>query len=139
MEWAIELALKYGKPVAATMCIGPTGDGHGVSPGECAIRMARAGAPIIGVNCLFDPFICLETMKLMKSALDKEGLSPFLMAQPLGFRTPDVGRFGWITLPEFPFGKTYQSYLKRYFKYAISNGTKADHSLGSRKLCSASL
>merc|ERR1719410_1097943 len=42
-------------------------------------------------------------MKLMKEALDKEGLSPFLMTQPLGFRTPDVGRYGWITLPEFPF------------------------------------
>ena len=27
MEWAIELALSYNKPVAATMCMGPTGDG----------------------------------------------------------------------------------------------------------------
>ena len=27
MEWALELALSYDKPVAATMCIGPTGDG----------------------------------------------------------------------------------------------------------------
>ena len=27
------------------------------------------------------------------------------MAQPLGYRTPDVARYGWITLPEFPFGK----------------------------------
>ena len=27
MEWAIELALSYNKPVAATMCIGPGGDG----------------------------------------------------------------------------------------------------------------
>ena len=38
MEWAIELALRYGKPVAATMCMGPTGDGAGTSPGECAVR-----------------------------------------------------------------------------------------------------
>ena len=27
MEWAIELALSYNKPVAATMCMGPIGDG----------------------------------------------------------------------------------------------------------------
>ena len=27
MEWAIELALSYDKPVAATMCMGPCGDG----------------------------------------------------------------------------------------------------------------
>ena len=27
LEWAIELALSYDKPVAATMCMGPCGDG----------------------------------------------------------------------------------------------------------------
>ena len=32
------------------------------------------------------------------------GLSVHMMAQPLGYRTPDVGRYGWITLPEFPYG-----------------------------------
>ena len=79
MEWAIELALRYDKPVAASMCMGPTGDGAGVSPGECAVRMARAGAPIIGINCLFDPFICLETIRIMKEALEREGLAPFLI------------------------------------------------------------
>lgn len=29
--------------VAANMCIGPEGDLHGVSPAECAVRMAKAG------------------------------------------------------------------------------------------------
>ena len=28
--------------------------------------MAKAGAPIIGINCLFDPFIALETISKMK-------------------------------------------------------------------------
>ena len=42
-------------------------------PGECAVRMARAGAKIIGVNCLFDPFQCIETLTEMKSALDEAG------------------------------------------------------------------
>ena len=46
MEWAIELALSYNKPVAATMCIGPEGDLHGVSAEECAVRMAKAGARV---------------------------------------------------------------------------------------------
>ena len=27
MEWAIELALEFGLPVAATMCVGPSGYG----------------------------------------------------------------------------------------------------------------
>ena len=43
------------------------------SPGECAVRMARAGAKIIGVNCLFDPFQCIETLTEMKAALDEAG------------------------------------------------------------------
>ena len=38
MEWAIEVALETGKPVGATMCIGPTGDENQVPVGECAIR-----------------------------------------------------------------------------------------------------
>lgn len=103
MEWAIEHCLTYGKPVAATMCIGPTGDHDGVSAGECAVRMARAGAHILGVNCCFDPATSLETVSMMKEALDKAGLRPHLMAQPNAFKAPDGGIFGWINLPEFPY------------------------------------
>lgn len=103
MEWAIELALSYGKPVAATMCIGPKGDASGVSPAECAVRMAKAGAPIVGINCLFDPFIALETISKMKTGLEDASLSAYLMCQPLGYRTPDGGTYGWIYLPEFPY------------------------------------
>ncbi len=106
MEWAIELALEKGGglPVAATMCIGPGGDGDGNSPGDCAVRMARAGASIVGVNCLFDPFITLETMAEMKKGLDDAGLKTHLMCQALGFRTPDGGNYGWINLKEYPYG-----------------------------------
>jgi len=104
MEWAIEVCLESGKPVCANMCIGPEGDLHGVTAGECAVRMARAGAHVVGVNCHFDPFVSLEALKVMKVDLDKEGLSPYLMCQPLGFHTPDAGKQGFIDLPEFPFG-----------------------------------
>ena len=65
--------------------------------------MARAGADLVGLNCLFDPFIMLDCMKIMKEALDKEGLHPHLMCQPLGFRDGDAGHFGWVDLPEFPY------------------------------------
>merc|ERR1712241_651514 len=77
--------------------------GSGVGVGECAVRMAKAGALLVGVNCLFDPFICLEVLKTMKVALDAFELSPYLMAQPLGYRVPDGGSFGWVEIPEFPF------------------------------------
>merc|ERR1711923_492370 len=103
IEWAIEVALEFNLPVAATMCMGPCGDENGVSVGECAVRMARAGAQIVGTNCLFDPFSILDVMRDMKEALKLFNLSPYLMAQPNGYRCPDGGTFGWCQIPEFPF------------------------------------
>ncbi|MCP6606215.1 homocysteine S-methyltransferase family protein, partial [Klebsiella pneumoniae] len=68
--WAVQVLKASGKPVAATMCIGPEGDLHGVPPGECAVRLVKAGASIVGVNCHFDPTISLQTVKLMKEGLE---------------------------------------------------------------------
>jgi len=102
MEVAIEVALETGKPVGACMAIGPKGDENYVSVQECAIRMAKAGAHLVGVNCLFDPNILLEVMADMKQALQRSNLNPYLMVQPLGFMCPDGGNFGWIDIPEFP-------------------------------------
>merc|ERR1712115_125754 len=42
-------------------------------------------------------------MGTMKVALDAFELGPYLMAQPLGYRVPDGGSFGWVEIPEFPF------------------------------------
>ena len=42
-EWVVEVMKTTGKPTAITMCIGPQGDFINVSPGECAVRLARAG------------------------------------------------------------------------------------------------
>ena len=103
MEWAIEECVRSGLPVAASMCIGPEGDMHGVSAGDCAVRMTKAGASIVGINCHFDPFISLECIRKMKAGLEAAGLSPFLFLQPLGYCTPDAGKQGFIDLPEFPF------------------------------------
>jgi len=85
------------------MCIGPEGDMHGVSAGECAVRMAKAGADVVGMNCHFGPFVSLKAMEVMKKALDEAGLKVHLMVQPLAFVTPDAGKQGFIDLPEFPF------------------------------------
>jgi len=108
-EWAIEACLEANFAVAANMCIGPEGDLHGNSCEECAVRMAKAGAHIIGVNCHFDPFVSLEAMKKMKKGLDAAGIKVgpggvHLMVQPLAYMTPDAKKQGFIDLPEFPFG-----------------------------------
>ncbi|XP_063609165.1 betaine--homocysteine S-methyltransferase 1-like isoform X1 [Penaeus indicus] len=102
IEWAIEEAKKYGLPVAASMCIGKEGDLTGVPPGECAVRMARAGADVVGVNCLFDPVMTIDTIRLMKEALDAQGLHPFLMTQPNGFFSTGTDRYGYLSCPEYP-------------------------------------
>ncbi|ERE81707.1 betaine--homocysteine S-methyltransferase 1 [Cricetulus griseus] len=102
--WAVEALKTSGKPIAATMCIGPEGDLHGVSPGECAVRLVKAGASIVGVNCHFDPATSLQTVKLMKEGLEGARLKAYLMTQPLAYHTPDCSKQGFIDLPEFPFG-----------------------------------
>eukprot|EP00662_Eupelagonemidae_sp_cell21_P049692 gene49692-29516_t len=96
--WALEVAKKSGLPVAVNLCIGELGDMHGTSAGDCAAdrrrRAKRHFGPVETVRCI----------KVMKAALDKEGLKPYLMTQPLGYHTPDAGKQGFIDLPEFPFG-----------------------------------
>ena len=42
-EWAIETMKEFNKPVACTMRICTVGDMDGVSPGDCAVRMVKAG------------------------------------------------------------------------------------------------
>lgn len=39
---------KLNKPMALSMRLGVNGDLKGVSAGECAVRMAKTGADIIG-------------------------------------------------------------------------------------------
>ena len=51
MEMAIAAARETGLDVAACMTIGPLGDRNGVSPEECALRMARAGADVGKTVC----------------------------------------------------------------------------------------
>ncbi|XP_023585224.1 S-methylmethionine--homocysteine S-methyltransferase BHMT2 isoform X2 [Trichechus manatus latirostris] len=101
--WAVEVLKEAGKPVAATMCIGPEGDMHDVPPGECAVKLVKAGASIVGVNCRFGPSTSLRTMKLMKEGLQAAGLKAHLIVQSLGFHTPDCGKGGFLDLPEYPF------------------------------------
>lgn len=102
-EWAVEELKKSGLPVACSLCIGPEGDLHGVSTSECGVRLVKAGADIVGINCHFDPSTCLAAVKLMMEGVEAAGLKTHYMIQPLGFHTPDASKQGFIDLPEFPF------------------------------------
>ncbi|KAK7071311.1 hypothetical protein SK128_028295 [Halocaridina rubra] len=127
-EWVIEEAKKSGLPVAATMCIGTTGDYADVSPGECAVRMAKAGADVVGVNCMFDPYMTIETIKAMKEALDGAGLRPYLMTQPNGFFTTGTGKEGYLACPEYPFAME----ARVVTRFDINKFARAAYDLGVR-------
>jgi len=101
--WACEVAKATGLPVAVTLCIGPEGDMHGIPCGETGVKLAKAGADIIGVNCHFDPNTCLDAVGLMKESVEAAGLKAHYMVQPLAVHTPDASKQGFIDLPEFPF------------------------------------
>ena len=60
-------------------------------------------------------------MRLMKNALDKENLRPFLMIQALGFHVPDAENLkdGYHELPEYPYCENL-----RYFLYFILNNSQ---------------
>ena len=63
------------------------------------------GADVLGVNCSFGPHEALQTIGLMKDALDKAKLKVHLMCQPVCYQTPDAGPAGWVNLPETPLGE----------------------------------
>lgn len=71
---------------------------------DIIIKCAMLGTTV-GVNCMFDPEETVKTIKAMKTALDEAGLSPFLMTQPNGFFCPGSGKYGYLSCPEFPYGK----------------------------------
>ncbi|KAL5259258.1 hypothetical protein ACHWQZ_G009646 [Mnemiopsis leidyi] len=105
-EWHVEAVKEFmpGVPVCVSLCINETSDVHGVPTGECGVKLARAGADVVGINCHFDPFRCLAATKEMVAAVKKAGFDKVhFMIQPLGYMTPDASVQGFIDLPEFPF------------------------------------
>jgi len=103
-EIAAQAMKEAGLPVAVTMRMGPHGDHDDVTPGECAVRLVKAGADLVGINCSFDPATCIKTVTMMKEGLEAAGLHAYLMLQPVGYHCPDVVdlKDGYHDLPEFP-------------------------------------
>jgi betaine-homocysteine S-methyltransferase len=95
----VERAKMTGLPVMATMSFErlPARSYEGDTPGECAARLADAGADIVGVNCLNAPEQQLPIALEMRAAV-----SGYVAAQPVAFRTtaesPD-----FTAAPTFPY------------------------------------
>lgn len=71
---------------------------EGDTPGECARKLADAGAEIVGVNCLRNPTYTLPIAKEMRAAT-----SAFIATQPAAYHTPH-DHVDFTSLPQFPTG-----------------------------------
>jgi len=97
----VERAKATGLPVIATLCFEqPEPRSYeGDTPGECAKRLADAGADVVGVNCLNGPEQQLPIAIEMNEAVPGTPVA----CQPVAYRTtadqPDFTAF-----PEFPYG-----------------------------------
>lgn len=81
------------------------------------MNLFHSGADVIGVNCLFDPYESLKAVAKMKESVETAGLKTHFMYQPLGFHCPDAHKkFGYVSLPEFPFGKEKIFHHKIFLK-----------------------
>ena len=95
----VERAKATGLPVMVTMCFEqPVPRSYeGDTPGECARRLADAGADIVGVNCLNGPEQQLPIALEMRGATEGH-----VAAQPVAYRTtaqePD-----FTASPNFPY------------------------------------
>jgi len=96
----VERAKATGLPAMVTMSFEelPAKAYGGESPGECATRLADAGADIVGVNCLNAPDQQLPIASEMVRAV---GGSVPVAAQPVAYATTD-DRADFTSWDEFP-------------------------------------
>lgn len=70
IELAIGVAKSFGLPVAASMCMGRMGSLDGFTLGQCAVRMAKAGADVgeaQAVNTADECFCSVQQMLLQQT------------------------------------------------------------------------
>lgn len=100
----VERAKATGLPVMVTMSFesAPARAYEGEAPGECAVRLAEAGADVVGVNCLNGPAQQLPIAAEMVRAVG--GAVP-VAAQPVAYATTDEHP-DFTSTDEFPYALT---------------------------------
>ncbi len=117
---AVERIKAAGKVAMVTMSFEQEAKSHeGYGPGECARRLADAGAEIVGINCLRNPAHTLPLMQEVRAAVDG-----YVACQPVAYRTPEQTH-DFTALPEFPHGLE---------PLALSRAEMADYAVRAREL-----
>ena len=117
---AVERIKAAGKVAMVTMSFEQEPKSYeGHSPGECARRLADAGAEIVGINCLRNPAATLPLMREVREAVDA-----YVACQPVAYRTPEH-QHDFTALPEFPHGLE---------PLQLSRAEMADYAVRAREL-----
>jgi betaine-homocysteine S-methyltransferase len=117
---AVERIKAAGKVAMVTMSFEQEPKSYeGYGPGECARRLAGAGAEIVGINCLRNPATTLPLVAEMREAVDC-----YVACQPTAYRTPEHSH-DFTSLPEFPHGLE---------PLQLSRGEMADYAVRAREL-----
>jgi betaine-homocysteine S-methyltransferase len=117
---AVESIKAAGKVALVTMSFEQEPKSYeGYAPGECARRLADAGAEIVGINCLRNPATTLPLMQEVRAAVDG-----YVACQPVAYRTPEHA-CDFTALPEFPHGLE---------ALQLSRAEMADYALRAREL-----
>jgi len=95
----VERAKATGLPAMVTMSFeqAEPRSYEGDTPGECAKRLAGAGADVVGVNCLNGPEQQLPIATEMRNAI-----SGYVASQPVAYRTTNE-RPDFTSTPDFPY------------------------------------
>ena len=95
----VERAKATGLPVMVTMCFeqAEPRSYEGDTPGDCARKLADAGADVVGVNCLNGPDQQLPIALEMR-----EAVSGYVASQPVAYRTT-TDRPDFTSTPNFPY------------------------------------
>jgi len=95
----VERAKTTGLPAMVTMSFeqAEPRSYEGDTPGECARRLAGAGADVVGVNCLNGPEQQLPIATEMRNAI-----SGYVASQPVAYRTTK-DRPDFTSTPNFPY------------------------------------
>jgi betaine-homocysteine S-methyltransferase len=117
---AVERIRAAGKVAMVTMSFEQEPRSYeGLGPGECARRLADAGAEIVGLNCLRNPAHTLPLMQEVRAAV-----SGHVACQPTAYRTPEHA-CDFTALPEFPHGLE---------PLQLSRAEMADYALRAREM-----
>ncbi len=99
----VERAKATGLPVMVTMSFEqlPARAYEGDPPGECARRLAGAGADVVGVNCLNGP---RQQLPIAVEMVEAIGSTP-VASQPVAYATTE-GEPDFTSTPSFPYALT---------------------------------